>query len=461
MLSILPDRCEVIYVGKKTNQPALSAGKINQLLIKKAQKGKIVARLKEDDPFSLASGEEEALALAKERVPFEIIPGINSLSAAAAYAGIPLSAGKINSTLAFIGPLEEKKKNFRFAWDKLVDIETLIFLLEEKNLEFMVKKLLEAGKESGSKAALIQNGTTAKQKTIYGSLKEIISLTGKKQIELPAIFIVGEVTKLRSKLNWFEKKPLFGKTVLITLPPEQSRSLEEKLEELGARVIKLPTVMIADPDDYTPLDSQIDNLSLFNWIIFTNPSGVEYFFKRLFKKNKDLRDLKGILITVVNSATKEKLESFHLKADFMPTDFSNQAIINGLKHKSISGQRILLPCSQLADEDLSNGLRQLGAEVREVCAYRVVKPEIETKAVKNKNIDMIIFNHPCAVNNFTNSFSSLKQIKENFSKTKIASVGPLTSKAIRQSGLKVYTQAKEHSIDGLIKAIIKSSGKKN
>lgn len=460
ILSFAPKTSEFIYVGKKSGAHTLSQSQINQLLIKKAKKNNLVARLKGGDPFIFGRGGEEALALSKEKIPFEVIPGVTSAIAVPAYAGIPLTFRKFNSTVAFITGQEEEKETSNIAWDKLAGIEVLVFLMGVKNLEFIVKKLIENKKEPSLKAALIQWGTTAKQKAVYGSLKTIASLAQKEKITPPALLVVGEVVKLKDKLNWFVKKPLFARTVLITRSREQASALKEKLEDLGAEVVEFPTVAITDPSDYAGLDGQIDNLNIFNWIIFTSVNGVEYFFKRLFKKNKDLRDLKGISIAVIGAATKEKLESFHLKADFMPSDFTSQAIINGLKHKSISGQRILLPRSQIADEVLSVGLRQLGAEVREVAVYNTIKPEINIKLLKNKKIGIVTFTSSSTVNNFVSSFSSPKEIKQFFPKTKFASIGPITSKAAKRWGLIVHAEAKEHTIDGLIKAMIKLSDKK-
>lgn len=459
LLSFAPKTSELIYVGKKAGQHPLSQVQINQLLIKKAKRGKMVARLKEGDPFIFGRGPEEALALSQEKIYFEIVPGVTSAIAVASYAGIPLTFRKFNSTVAFITGQEEKEVS-NIVWDKLAGIQVLVFLTGVKNLEFIVKKLMENGRESNTKAALIEWGTTPKQKTIYGNLKTIAPLAQKENMAAPVILVVGEVAKLRDKLNWFEKRPLFGKTVLITPARQQASSLREKLEELGAEVIEFPTITITDPTDYAPLDSQIDNLSLFNWIIFTSVNGVQYFFKRLFYKNKDPRDLKGIFIAVIGPASKEKLESFHLKADFMPTDFTTQAILNALKHKSISGQRILLPRSQLAEESLADGLRQLGAEVRGVVTYNTVKPEMDLKLLKNKKIDIITFSSSSAVNNFISNFSSVKEFKQFFPKAKIASLGPITSKAARRLGLAVQAEAKEYTIDGLIKAVVKLSGKK-
>lgn len=460
LLSLAAATCEIIYVGKKAGAHTLSQAQINQLLLKKAKKGKIVARLKGGDPFIFGRGAEEALSLAQEKIPFEIIPGVTSAIAVPAYAGIPLTFRKLNSTVAFITGHEEEKEATNLAWDKLAGIEVLVFLMGVKNLEFIAQKLMENGKEPSTKAAIIRWGTTPQQKTICGNLKTIAALAKKEKITPPAILLVGKVIGLRDKLNWFEKKPLFGKTVLITRARAQASILKEKLEERGAEVMEFPTIAITDPSDYAPLDSQIDNLNIFNWIIFTSVNGVEYFFKRLFKKNKDPRDLKGILIAVIGSATKEKLESFHLKADFMPSDFTTEAIISGLKHKTISGARILLPRSQIADEILSLGLRQLGAEVREVPAYNTVKPQIDIKLLKNKKIDIVTFTSSSTVNNFISSFSSLKEIKELLPKTKFASIGPVTSKALKCAGLTVHSEAKEHTIDGLIKAMIKLSGEK-
>ncbi|MEA3470925.1 MAG: uroporphyrinogen-III C-methyltransferase, partial [Thermodesulfobacteriota bacterium] len=257
-----------IYVGKKGGHHTVSQDELNRILVKEASEGNIVARLKGGDPFIFGRGGEEAEALAKEKIPFEIIPGITSAIAVPAYAGIPLTHREHTSTVAFVtGHEDPKKDESRIDWKKLSGIETLVFLMGVKNLPRIVQSLLENGRNPDTPVAIIRWGTTHDQFTLSGTLGDITVLAEEKKMIPPAIFVVGEVAGMRENLNWFETKPLFGRGIVITRPEEQAGELASLLSAEGARVIHFSTIKIVPPESFDDLDRALENIETYDWII--------------------------------------------------------------------------------------------------------------------------------------------------------------------------------------------------
>ena len=293
LLEFKKDGAEVFYVGKQGSIHTSPQKNISERLVNEARKGKFVVRLKGGDPFIFGRGGEEAEILAEEKIPFEIIPGVTSAIAAPAYAGIPLTHRDYSSTVAFItGHEAPYKKGARVNWNKIsTGAETLVFLMGTKNLPQNVAKLIESGRDPETPVALVRYGTRPKQKTVTGTLKDIVSKV--KRIQPPTILIVGEVVKLREKLNWFETKPLFGKRIIITRAHEQAAEFSDLLRAHGADPIELPTIEVVPPDSWEDLDGAIENIEHYHWLIFTSVNGVRFFVQRLKALDKDIRTAKG------------------------------------------------------------------------------------------------------------------------------------------------------------------------
>ena len=455
-LNYAKEGAEIIYVGKQGGCHTLSQEEINKLIVEKALNNKVVLRLKGGDPYIFGRGGEEAEELIKNGVPFEIIPGITAASAATAYAGIPLTHRDFTASVAFItGHEREDSEYSKINWEKIATgIGTIVFYMGVKNLPFIVKKLVEFGRDPETPVALIRWGTLPYQETITGTLSNIVEIVKKKNLKPPAIIVVGEVVKLREKLRWFDKKTLFGKKIIVTRAREQASSLVEILEEEGAHVIEFPTIEIVEPEDYSELDRAIQMIKNYNWIIFTSVNGVKYFMKRLKYHGKDVRILNGINICAIGPKTSEIFENFGITPDLIPEKYQAEYIIEGLKKIGISGKRFLLPRAKVARDILPERIKKLGGIIDVVTVYETKMPDTNRDEVinylKEKKIDYITFTSSSTVKNFMEMIGDKNLLKN----VKIVSIGPITSETIRGFNLKVDIEAKDFTIEGIKEAII-------
>jgi uroporphyrinogen III methyltransferase / synthase len=460
LLKIVPESAEILYVGKKGGDHTLPQSEINQLILRKALEGKKVVRLKGGDPFIFGRGGEEAEELARAGIPFEIVPGVTSAIAVPAYAGIPLTHRRFNSSVAFITGHEDPAKEApSLDWGKLATaIETLVFLMGVKNLPSLVDRLIANGRAPETPASLIRWGTTPSQQTVTGTLADIIPKAQEAGLTPPAIFIIGQVVTLRETLNWFEKKSLFGKRIAVTRTREQASELIGRLQELGADCIEFPTIRLAPPSDWQELDQALSRLSQFNWIFFTSPNGVRFFFDRLAHQRRDLRELKGIKIAVIGPATARELGTYHLLPDLIPEKYQAEDLLEALSQIPLEGQRILIPRAEQARQILPTGLKNLGAEVAVAAAYRTLPAQEEKKELADQlqrgEVDVITFTSSSTVVYFLNLFSR-QEILTWLKDVVIACIGPITAKTVRDNGLPVTVVAEEYTIPGLVEAIEK------
>ncbi len=446
---------EKIYVGKKGGAHTLPQEEINKLLVKKAEEGKTIVRLKGGDPFLFGRGGEEAEALFEENISFEVIPGITSAIAVPAYAGIPVTHRNYTSTLAIItGHEAEDKEESKIDFSALSKIGTLIFLMGVKNLPNIVKRLMEEGKSPETPVAVIQWGTLPKQKTTTGTLKNIVEKVKEKGITAPAIIIIGEVVKLREKFNWFETKPLFGKKIVVTRTREQASKLVEKLEELGAMCYEIPTIKIEAVVD-EKIYQTIEKLSSYDWIIFTSENGVKFFFKVLWEKGKDLRVLGNSKVAVIGSSTKTFLENMGIRADLIPEkEFTQEGLISAFSRIDIKDKNILIPRAKEAREVLPQRLKEMGAKVDVLPVYETKTCEESKEKLRNvleEGVDIVTFTSSSTVKNF---FKLIEETERSYLKDILfASIGPITSATLRKFGFEPHIEAKEYTIEGLVNAI--------
>jgi uroporphyrinogen III methyltransferase/synthase len=452
LLDLAP-KAERLYVGKASSKHSREQSEINKLLVEKAREGKTVVRLKGGDPYILGRGGEEAEALAKNNIPFEVVPGVSSAVAVPAYAGIPLTHRRLSSSFAVItGHEAEGKDSSGINWEKLATAaDTLVFLMGMKNLPRIVTKLIEHGRSPDTPVAVIKEGTTPEQETVVGRLDDIIAKAKELHLTPPAVVVVGEVVGLRDKLRWFDNRPLFGRRILVTRAPHQVGALSRLLLERGARPIELPAIAI----EKTPsrgLDDALAKLDSYHWLIFTSSNGVEAFFERLYELKRDARALSGLKIGAIGPATAKALEERGITADYVPKVYSSEGLVTGLKNQSVGGRRFLLPRADIVDEELANGLTELGAEVHEIAAYRTVpQPQAMAQArelISSGKIDVITFTSSSTVANLVSVFKKLPAIK-----AKVACIGPKTAEAAAEAGLKVDIVAKEHTIAALVAAV--------
>lgn len=466
ILNYINHDAEFIYAGKRGGHHTMSQDEINTILIRKAQEGKIICRLKGGDPFVFGRGGEEAEALSKEGIEFEVVPGVSSSVAAPAYAGIPLTHRLFSSSFAVIPGYEDpSKKESTIEWDKLATgVGTLVFLMAVKNVDLIAQKLIENGRSPETPVAIIRWGTRPEQKTLVGTLRNVGELAKEKEIKPPAVMIVGDVVNLRESLKWYEKKPLFGHRILVTR--EHAEGFE-RLEELGAEIIEFPTIEIVPPESHEELDSSIERVTTYDWLIFTSRNGVKYFFRRYFEKDRDIRDLRGIKICAVGSKTAQEVRKYGLKVDLIPEEFRAEGLIEmfskaqnaeGVAHsKLFKGMRFLLPRAENAREIFPRTVRELGGEIDVPVAYRTIKPESRGKRLrrffKEGRISIATFTSAATFHNFREIMG--EDAEALLKGVAIAVIGPVTAKAIEKAGLHADVMPREATIEAMVEEIIR------
>ena len=459
ILSYAPASAEIIYVGKQSCKHTMRQEDINLLLADKAEEGKTVVRLKGGDPFVFGRGGEEALVLLERGIPFEILPGVTSAISVPAYAGIPVTHRGIAVSFAVVtGHEDPSKSESHIRWEQLATaVDTLIFLMGVANLPIITQKLIENGRPVNTPAAIIRWGTWAEQETYITTVGEASAMVQREGIRPPAIFIVGDVVKLRDQLRWFDRpdiRPLFGKRILVTRARAQASALTEKLRELGASCIETPVIRIVPPsDNYAAMDAAIKELQGYHWLIFTSVNGVEHFFARLHHAGKDTRALGYAKIAAIGSATAEALHSFGILVDLVPKEFRAEAVVEEMMPILPPRARILLPRAHEARDILPEALRTHGAEVDVVSAYKTV-PELDdgkeiAKQLMNGKIDFVTFTSSSTVKNLVKQLGNITPLQQ----AKIACIGPVTAETARSFALEPDIIADTYTIDGLIESI--------
>ena len=450
---------EMIYVGKASANHTMKQGDINQLLADKAKEGKCVVRLKGGDPFVFGRGGEEALLLKEQGVPFEIVPGVTSAISVPAYAGIPVTHRAVATSFAVVtGHEDPTKVESSMRWDKLATAtDTLVFLMGVENLPYITKQLVDNGRAADTPAAVIRWGTKPEQRTLVTTLGSAADDVKRNGIKPPAIFIVGDVVKLRKELAWFDaldNRPLFGKTVLVTRSRPQASKMTEKLEAMGARVIELPAIRIDDPaDNYEAVDAAISLIASYDWLIFTSVNGVDRFFDRLFAANKDARDLTGAHFAAIGKATADRLKKYGILADIVPKEYRAEGVIEALKNELAPGERVLIPRAQEAREILPESLREYGAIVDVVPVYETKEADVDPAEVKKMlaagEVDFATFASGSTVRNLVKIIGDASLLK----KTKVVAIGPITADTCKELGIAVEAMPDEYTINALAETV--------
>jgi len=459
LLQEAPPEAEIIYVGKKAGAHALPQEGINDLLVQKARARLTVVRLKGGDPFVFGRGGEEAEELAAAGVPFEVIPGVTSAVAAPAYAGIPVTHRRHTTLVTFItGHEDPAKEASTIPWANLgQNPGTLVFLMGVKNLAENCRRLIAAGRPPETPAAVIQAGTTPEQRTVTGALADIAARANEADIKPPAVLVVGAVVALRERLQWWETRPLWGKTAVVTRSREQASRLVELLNAAGARCLEVPTIEIGPPDDFAPLDEALDDISGYDWVVFTSANGVKAFMARLFAQGKDVRALGGVKIAAIGPATAQALREWAIVTDVVPAAFKAEVLLEALSPHVTPGSRILLARAQMAREVLPQGLVRLGAEVQVAPVYkarhpREIPPEAEA-ALKEGKVDILTFTSSATVHNFA-ALLGKARFQQLAAGAAVAAIGPITRATLSEYGITPQIEPATFTIPALAAAII-------
>ena len=454
MLAWARDDAETIYAGKEPGEHSLSQPEINALLVEKAREGKKVIRLKGGDPFVFGRGAEEAQAIAEAGIEFEVVPGITSAIAGPAYAGIPVTHRAENSHVTFFtGHEDPAKTEGAIDYAALAKLGgTQVMLMGVERLGSITREMLKQGVRADLPVALVRWATTGKQETLTGTLQDIAQRAVAIGFEAPAVAVFGEVVGLRDSLNWFEKRPLSGKRIVVTRTRKQASVLSNKLRSFGAQVIELPTIRIEPPTDLREFAELVQDAHIYDWIVFTSANGVEAFFEIFFKLYDDAREIGGARIAAIGPATAQRVKEFHFHVDLQPDEFIAEAVAKEFrKQSSIENARILVVRAEKARDVLPKELSAAGAIVDEAFAYRTVPETRDTTGARRqlakKGADLITFTSSSTVENFL--ALGLPWPKG----MQIASIGPITSKTARDHGLEIDIEARRHDIDGLVEAI--------
>ena len=456
LLGHAPKDAELVDVGKRPGEPRDRQSDINALLVQRARSGKRVVRLKGGDPFIFGRGGEEVAALAEANVPFEVVPGITSAIGAPAYAGIPLTHRGVASSLTIVtGSESPDKEGALVDWDRLAKSDgTLSLLMSWQNLPAITQALIDGGRAEDTPTAVVQWGTWPDQRTVVGPLVSIADSAKREGLSNPVVVVVGEVVNLRAASRWFDNRPLFGKRVLVTRSRTQSAHLVDRLERAGAEPVEVPTIEIQPVEDTGEIDSELANLTDYDWVVFTSTNTVEQLFGRLDALGRDARLFHTSRLAAIGTATATALRERGVIADLVSRESVSQSLIDGLQEQGVEGKTILLPGAEVRPERLKRGLEKLGAVVHEVILYRTVLPSGASGRLAEaleSGVDVITFTSSSTV---TNLMALLDGDVYRIEGVGIACIGPVTAETARKEGLDVDILAEDSTAAGLVNAIV-------
>jgi len=451
-----PD-AELIRVPKRIGSRSVTQQDINELLLEKAATGKTVVRLKGGDPCIFGRGAEEAELLAGAGIDFEIVPGVTAAIAAADYAGIMLTHRDYSSQVVFVtGQEAEGKKDSSVDWNLLARFSgTIVFYMAMGNLEFITDRLIKKGMKPDTSAAVIADATLPSQRIAKATLQLIAEKCNAERIEPPAIIVIGAAAGSNKRLNWFMKKPLFGKSIVVTRNHHGNVDFAANIIRRGGNPVEFATIKLKPLTDTSQFLKTLTNFSEYDWIIFTSANGVTIFFDALQRLGRDCRVFASAKVAAIGAETAGRLEEFGIRADFVPGVFTSEELGKQLiRLENLQGKKVLLLRSTSASSGLVELLTEAKAEVTETPLY-AIKPEKSesgwlTERISRGLVDWLTFASPSAVRSF---FEQIPDSLVNSSGVKIASIGPVTSEQLKILALTVDIEAKEHTIDGLLNAI--------
>ncbi|MFM7148749.1 MAG: uroporphyrinogen-III C-methyltransferase [Gemmataceae bacterium] len=427
-------------------------------MIDLARQGLCVVRLKGGDPMIFARGGEEALALREAGIPFEIVPGVTAALSASACAAIPLTHRLHSSAVAIItGHEYPEKASSRLDWDALARFPgTLVFYMGIARLEHLTASLMQHGKPGRTPAAVVERAGTSSQRTVTGALADIAGRVREQDLHPPALLILGEVVSLRDTLRWFEDRPLFGKTVLVTRPRHQAGEMVRRIEELGGTGLVLPGVEIGPAPDPARVDDAIARLASFDWLVFTSGNGVSAFLDRLVKNGRDLRDLAGLQLAAIGPATATALQRHHLRADLVPAVFNSESLAESLRSR-VAGQRVLLARADRGLDLLREELSRV-ASVEQVAVYSQRNADGEDTGIVHQRIrdgelDAITLTSSNIARKILGDLDEACRRRIESGQVGLISISPRTSAAAAEWGLPVAAEARHYTIDGVVEAL--------
>ena len=449
---VRPD-AELVFVGKRPGETHSRQVVADALLIARAKEGKSVVRLKGGDPFVFGRGAEEALLLRDASVPFEIVPGVSSAIAVPAYAGIPVTHRGVSGSFVVLTARDEAGAVDDKLSSLTVGADTIVLLMGVAALDETARRLVEGGRSASEPAATIAHGTSGTQRTVMGDLGSIAAHVRREGIKAPATTVIGNVVSLRDSLAWFEARPLFGHSVAVTRPVQQSRDLSRGLASLGADVVSLPLIAISDPSSWSPLDDALKELAAgsYEWVLFASANAVGGFFSRSTVLGLDARALAGTRIAAVGKQTAHALEHHGLRADLVPASFTGDDMATAL---GTGSARVLFPRVESGPRETIAALAANGWEVNEVPAYANSPGQPSERALerlRTGGIDVITLTSASTAENLATIAGEPAKLPGT---TRIVCIGPSTRAAAERAGFPVHAVADPHTHEGLIAAVL-------
>lgn len=460
LLQLAREDTEIVYVGKRSSDHAIPQAELNKLLVAHARAGKMVVRLKGGDPFIFGRGGEEAMELARSGIPFEIVPGVSSISSVPCYGGIPITHRDHCSSLLVVSGHHDPEGGSNVDWRHVAQSPgTVVILMGVQWIRSIVEQLTGHGMDPETPTAMIRCGTTSEQSSLAGTLETIADQAEAADFKAPAVTVIGSVVNLRESLAWFQNRPLFGQRIVVTRARHQSADFVGRLRELGAQVLEIPTIRMDAPKNREGLRDALMGLNAYEWIIFTSPNGVARFFEYFFKGFEDLRDFGGARIAAVGPGTAAKLKELHLKVDVMPDEALGVQVAKALAaYQDIENVSMLLLRAEEANPDLPEALEAKGAIVDDVACYRTV-PEIDDPTgdaadFQETGADWITFTSGSTVKFFHERFNLGRQLKARPG-LKFLTIGPETTRVLEGLGCRATIEAPVHTTEGMIEALLK------
>ena len=455
LLAMLPDTAELIQVGKYAGNHTMPQEDINRLLLEKALEGKCVLRLKGGDPFMFGRGGEELELLAEHKVPYEIVPGITSPLAVPAYAGVPVTHRDFTSSLHIITGHRRKGCEDTTPYKALAETGgTLVFLMGVAALPMICENLIKAGMPEKTPAGLFQRGTTAAQKRIVATLATLDEECKKQGVITPAIIVVGDVCKLHEQFAWYEKEPLAGKKIIVTRPKESAGDLADRLRALGAEVLSMPAIRLAPVEEDTAICRALEKLSSYQWIAFTSPAGVRFFFAKMKEERIDLRKLHNVRFAVIGEGTAKELEARGFFADAMPSLYNGEALGELMASVCRKDERILLPRASKGNQEIIEKLR--GFSVDDIPLYDTIYQSAnilnQTEMIEKDDIDYVIFTSASTVRGFAAANPRL-----DYKRVKAICIGHQTEKCAEDYGMQTY-MAEKATVESLVACVLRTAG---
>jgi uroporphyrinogen III methyltransferase/synthase len=432
---------------------------IHEAMIAAARRGKRVVRLKGGDPFLFARGGEEAQALGQAGIPFEVVPGVTAALGAAACAGIPLTHRLHASAVALVTGHEDPfKPGGNLDWAELARFPgTLVIYMGMARLQQIVQVLLERGKASATPSVVVEQCTTGQQRTVESTLAELPQAVRDAGLRSPAIIVIGSVVSLRQELAWFEKRPLFGKCVLVTRPRAQSARMVQRLEGLGASTLVLPTLEVGEPADWAPVDQALATLASYQWLVFTSVNGVHSLVRRLRHLGYDLRAFGAVRLAAIGPATAQALREYFLEPDLVPEEFRSETLAEALREQ-VRGQRVLLARADRGRDVLREELARV-AIVDQIAVYSQVDAPAANADILNYlrsgKVDYVSVTSSNVARVLIGLFDRETQQRIEQGSIQLISISPVTSAVIHELGLPVAAEAEEYTTEGVVQAMMR------